>query len=183
MRLFIGLPIPAQLAQTLARAARATNLPNARWTPPENMHLTLVFLGEVADSEARLPAILHELDGLHLTPIRLRLTHLDTFPRAGVLFAEIQPTPTLLHLQSEVATRMARCGFPPPPDSKDERPYHPHLTLARLRSPVRLKSHQTTLPASVLQPFVADTVNLYRSHSAPAGVRYEVLASKAATEE
>src|ERR1019366_10647256 len=109
MCLFIGLPIPVRLAQALARHARATNLANVRWTPPENMHLTLVFLGEVA--EERLPAVLHALDELDAEPLQIRLTHLEAFARAGVFFAEADPAPELLQLPAQVATRMARCGF------------------------------------------------------------------------
>jgi hypothetical protein len=45
MRLFRSLPVPTQLAQSLARIARTLVPPDARWIPPGNMHLTLVFLG------------------------------------------------------------------------------------------------------------------------------------------
>jgi len=45
VRLFLGLPVPPEL--TLTRLARAIELPKGRWTATENIHLTLVFLGEV----------------------------------------------------------------------------------------------------------------------------------------
>jgi len=48
MRLFLGLPIPSELTQALTRLAQAIELPKGRRTAPENLHLTLVFLGEVA---------------------------------------------------------------------------------------------------------------------------------------
>jgi 2'-5' RNA ligase len=181
MRLFLGLPTPDELAQSLARIARSLALPGARWTPPGNIHLTLVFLGSVSDD--KLPAILHELDHLNPPHLHLRITRLGTFPRAGVLFAEVEPTPALLALQSDVAARMARCGFPRDSDSDsdsdaDARPYHPHITLARLRAATRLTDRQATLPASAPRTFDADCVNLYQSRTLPEGVRYEILASR-----
>lgn len=169
MRLFLGLPIPAELANTLARTARTLNLPNARVLPPENLHVTLSFLGQVG--QAKLPAILRELDGLQVEPVLLRFTSIDLFPRAGILFAEIDPTLRLLSLQRQVVARMARCGFPP-----DDRPYHPHVTLARLRSPTPLSSKQTILPSAAQEQFTADVVNLYQSRTLPTGAHYEILA-------
>jgi 2'-5' RNA ligase len=173
MRLFLGLPIPPELAQTLTRLTRAIELPKGRRTAPENLHLTLVFLGEVA--EPTLPHIERELSELNFAPFQLKLTSLSTFPRAGVLISEVEPARPLLHLQAKIAANMARCGFAP-----EDRPYQPHITLARFRGPLRLsKSH--ILPASLQRSFSADTVNLYRSNLTPTGPHYEVLAKKAAT--
>jgi RNA 2',3'-cyclic 3'-phosphodiesterase len=173
MRLFIGLPTPAELANALARHARTIPLSNARWTPPENIHLTLVFLGEVA--EHTFPTIKQELDELAFAPFPIKLADLNTFPRAGVLIAEIDPTPRLMHLQAQIASRMARCGFPP-----EDRPYHPHLTLARFHGSLRLSSTQRILSTQLRRSFTADTVNLYRSNLTSTGPHYEILAQKRA---
>jgi RNA 2',3'-cyclic 3'-phosphodiesterase len=177
MRLFLGLPIPPELAQALTRLTRAIELPKGRRTAPENLHLTLVFLGEVA--EPTLPSIERELSELNFAPFPLKLTSLNTFPRAGVLVAEVEPTRPLLHLQAKVAVATARCGFPPKdPEDPEAHPYHPHLTLARFHGLLRLNQSQHTLPPSLLRSFTADTVNLYRSHSTPTGSRYEILKSR-----
>jgi 2'-5' RNA ligase len=171
MRLFLGLPIPPELAQTLIRRTQTIELPKGRRTEPENLHLTLVFLGEVP--ELKLPPIEHELSELNFAPLQIKPTSLNTFPRAGVLIAEIEPTRPLLHLQANVAAAMARCGFPP-----EARPYHPHITLARFHGPLRLNKIQQPLPPSSQRSFTADTVNLYRSHP---GSTYEILAQKNST--
>ncbi len=152
MRLFLGLPIPPELAQALTRLTRTIELPKGRRTAPENLHLTLVFLGEVA--EPTLPSIEHELAELNFAPFPLKLTSLNTFPRAGVVVAEVEPTHPLLHLQAKVAAATARCGFHPK-DPEDQE--------------VRQRS------------FRADTVNLYRSHLTPTGSHYEILAQKKST--
>ena len=174
MRLFLGLPIPPELAQALTRLTRAIELPKGRHTAPENLHLTLVFLGEVA--EPTLPLIEHEVSKLNFAPLQLKLTSLNTFPRASVLLAEVEPTRPILHLQAKVAASMARCGFAP--EDPEVHPYHPHITLARFHGPLRLSQSQHTLPPSFQRSFTADTVNLYRSHLTPTGAHYEVLAQK-----
>lgn len=170
MRLFIGLPVPAELADTLARHARTIPIPKGRWITPENLHVTLVFLGEVA--EQALPSIKNELEQLNFSPFPIRLTNLNTFPRAGVLIVEVDPNQRLLHLQAQVVSRMVHCGFVP-----EERPYHPHITLARFLGSraLRLSESQRTLSASLRRSFSADTINLYRSNLTPNGAHYEIL--------
>ena len=177
MRLFLGLPIPPELAQTLTRRTQAIELLKGRRTAPENLHLTLVFLGEVA--EPKLPPIEHELSELNFAPLQIKLTTLNTFQRAGVLIAEIEPTRPLLHLQATVAADMARCGFPP--KDPEPRPYHPHVTLARYHGPLRLTKSEQALPLFPQLSFTDDTVNLYRSHPGPTGSTYEILAQKKST--
>jgi 2'-5' RNA ligase len=174
MRLFLGLPIPSELAEALTRLTRAIELPKGRRAAPENIHLTLVFLGEVA--EPTLPHIERELSGLNFASFQLKLTSLNTFPRAGVLFAEVDPTGPLLDLQAKVAASMARCGF-----AAEDRPYQPHITLARFHGPRRLNKSQHALPPSFQHSFHADTVNLYRSNLTPTGSHYEILAQKKST--
>ncbi|MCU1249158.1 MAG: 2-5 ligase [Edaphobacter sp.] len=174
MRLFLGLPIPPELAQALTRLTAAIELPKSRRTAAENIHLTLVFLGEVA--EPTLTLIEQELSELAFAPFPLKFTSLNTFPLAGVLFAEIEPSPALLHLQAEVASSMRLCGFAP-----EARPYHPHITLARFHGPLRLSLGQRALSPSLHPSFIADTVNLYRSHLTPTRPRYEILAQKKST--
>jgi RNA 2',3'-cyclic 3'-phosphodiesterase len=171
MRLFLGLSIPPELAQPLTRLTRAIELPKGRLTAPENIHLTLVFLGEVA--EPTLSPIEQELSKLTFAPFPLKLTSLNTFSRAGVLVAEVEPARALLQLQAKVAAGMTRCGFAPEP-----RPYHPHITLARFHGPLRLSKSQHALPPSLQRNFSADTVNLYRSNLTPTASHYEILAQK-----
>jgi RNA 2',3'-cyclic 3'-phosphodiesterase len=173
MRLFIGLPVPDALAQGLVRTARALNLPSARWTPPENLHLTLFFLGQV--SEDKLPMILGELDQVNFAPLELRFTQLGCFPRAGILFADLEATPRLLRLQAHVALGMVKCGF-----ASEGRPYHPHVTLARMRSPIRLDRRLIALPSQLQQRFTVAAVNLYGSRTLSTGAQYEIIAAKRA---
>jgi 2'-5' RNA ligase len=173
MRLFIGLPIPVELTRSLIRTAQTMHLPEPRWTAPEKAHLTLVFLGEA--SQDRLPSIEQELTRLNVTTLHLRIIGLGSFPRSGILFAEVDPAPALLRLQEQVVERMTRCGFVAEP-----RPYRPHITLARLRSPLQLGKTQMARIDPARHSFRVEEVNLYRSHLSAKGSSYEVLASKRA---
>lgn len=172
MRLFLGLPVPVELARALIRAAQQIDLPKARWTAPEKAHLTLVFLGEVADD--RLSAIMQELAELEAASLQLRITRLGSFSRTGVLFAEVDPASDLRHLQAQVEQRMSRCDF-----IQERRPYRPHITLARFHpvrglNQARLASLRSPLPVS----FRVDAMNLYRSHLSSKGSSYEILVQK-----
>lgn len=172
MRLFIGLPVPVELTRSLIRSAQTMHLPEPRWTPPEKAHLTLVFLGEVA--EERLHSITQELNWLNVTTLHLKVIGLGSFPRSSILFAQVDPAPALMSLQKQVAEHMARCGFTPEP-----RPYHPHITLARLRSPLRGQTQLAQLDPK-RHSFRTEEMNLYRSRLSTKGSSYEILASKRA---
>lgn len=177
MRLFVGLPIPIEIAQSLIRTVQTIDLPKARWTAPEKYHLTLVFLGEV--DEDRLPEIKHELAELDIPPLQLKINSLGSFSRTGVVFAEVESTPGLLHLQAEIEERMVCCGF-----IQKSRPYRPHITLAHIHRTQRLSKNQfASLTSQVQRNFRIEAINLYRSHLSAKGSSYEILAQKRYTHE
>ncbi len=173
MRLFLGMPIPPELAQSLTRRTQAIELPKGRRTAPENLHLTLVFLGQVP--EPTLPHIERELSELNFAPFPLKLTSVNTFPRGGVLVAEVEPARALLHLQER---------SPPPWPAAASPPKTVPTTLTS-HSPASMgrydSANQQSLPTSLQRSFTADTVNLYRSNLTPTGSHYEILAQKKAT--
>lgn len=125
-RLFTGLEIPAEVAQTLSFLRGG--LPGARWIDPENYHLTLRFIGDV-DS-----AVAHEIASLlgrvNRASFDLRLDGLSSFggrkPRAVV--AAAAPSLGLIELQAEHERLLRRVGLEP-----EGRKFTPHVTLARLR--------------------------------------------------
>lgn len=123
-RLFVGLMActDAQLA-IAAHAARWDWPSNTQLTPPERMHLTLTFLGDVGETdEARLH--LH-LARVPMDPIDLRLTSVELFNNSiAVLRPEQSRTLELLH--GEIATQIEAMKLGP-----DRTPWKPHITLAR----------------------------------------------------
>jgi 2'-5' RNA ligase len=125
-RLFTGLEIPTSIRQSLS--ILRGGLPGARWTDPENYHLTLRFIGDVDDTVAH--EVAHMLGQVKRTRFELRLEGLASFggrrPRAVI--ATTAATPALLELQYEHERLMQRVGLEP-----EGRKYTPHVTLARLR--------------------------------------------------
>ena len=125
-RLFTGLEIPRQVAESLSMMRGG--LPGARWIDPENYHLTLRFIGDIDDALAR------DIGGLlgrvQRRPFELRLDGLTSFggrkPRA--LVASATAVAPLLELQAEQERLLQRVGLEP-----EGRKYIPHVTLARLR--------------------------------------------------
>ncbi|RSL16868.1 2'-5' RNA ligase [Edaphobacter aggregans] len=175
MRLFIGIALPPSLSQLLAQAAHTLiptegqQRPRITWTRPENMHITLSFLGQV--DPARLDHIQRSLAAIHAPKLHLQLNGSGSFPKAGILHAQIKPSPSLLNLAEQVFQSMETCGFP-----RERRPYTPHITLARSKEPIRIPPHKADNPA-FQQSFTAHELRLYESITRPEGAHYEVKAA------
>jgi 2'-5' RNA ligase len=125
-RLFTGLEIPKEVAQSLSLLRGG--LPGARWIDSENYHITLRFIGDIDDRLAHEIASL--LDGVRRRSFEVRFGNLMSFggrkPRAVVV--AVEPIQPLLELQSELERLMQRLGLEP-----EGRKFIPHVTLARLR--------------------------------------------------
>jgi 2'-5' RNA ligase len=146
MRLFVALDLPWEIKEELSDLS--FNMIGARWVPTDNFHLTLRFIGEASRLQAE------EID-LALATLRGRsfafsLAGLGWFEKAGrvsSLWVGVERNEHLAKLQSKVESALYRMGLPP-----DRRRFTPHVTLARMDSPVT--------PA--LAQFVQAN-NLYRS--------------------
>jgi 2'-5' RNA ligase len=125
-RLFTGLEIPSDVAQSLATLRGG--LPGARWVDPENYHVTLRFIGDVDDVVAHEVASM--LGRVRRGAFELRVEDLKSFggrkPRAVV--ATLGPGQAVMELQAEHERLMQRVGLEP-----EGRKYIPHVTVARLR--------------------------------------------------
>lgn len=128
IRLFVALPVPDDLREVLT--GFQNGLPGARWTEPDNFHLTLRFIGEVDYGMA--DDLAHLLMKIDAPCVDVTLDGFDWFGnkrKPAVLFARAQKTDGLLHLQRKVESAAVRCGLKP-----ESRKYHPHVTLARLKT-------------------------------------------------
>ncbi len=179
-RTFIALPLPAAVRSRLdaLQQALAPAVEGARWVGPEALHLTLAFLGDVADPDLNA-VCLAVAESVRKQPrFSLEVRGLGAFPDAGrprILWAGIEgDLDRLASVQRAASDAATRAGYRP----ADER-FHPHITLARLK-PGRG-------PATDLGPlierhrawrggvFSADTVITYASTTTPDGPAYAPL--------
>jgi 2'-5' RNA ligase len=169
MRLFVALSLPDTVRDRL-EALQTGGIPGARWVPWENLHITLRFVGEVDGAQARdLDECLSRIDA---PAFDLELVGLDTFgegPKLRSLHAGVAPEPALTHLQSKVATAIARAGL-----AKDRQKFRPHVTLARFKGDPGPKLHQFVADKSPLRvgPFAVDRFVLYSSTLGSEGPHY-----------
>ena len=124
-RLFFGLwPDPAARGQ-LARLAEQFQPPGGRRHHPDDLHITLLFLGQVDD--ARQPCIYQAADAVQAPTFSLRLDTLGHWPRPRILWCgpSLVPEP-LQRLVTDLQQGLQGCGFEP-----ERRRYKPHVTLQR----------------------------------------------------
>ncbi|MDQ4058058.1 MAG: RNA 2',3'-cyclic phosphodiesterase [Actinomycetota bacterium] len=176
LRLFVAVDVPTEQREALAAALapRRSRLEGARWTKPENQHVTLKFLGWV--DSARLDDVSAALGpvGRSHRAAPLSLTGLGAFPserRARVLWVGLEdPTGLLPRLATATDEALAPLGF-----ERESRAFSPHLTLARLKRPASVSDLVIEPFDAGTRPFVVNHLALYRSYLNPQGARYEVL--------
>lgn len=171
MRAFIAIEVPdgmqhdlSGLARQLARACEG------RFVPPANRHVALAFLGNI--DERQVGSALDAMDAAlrDAGPLVLRSTGLGTFgrPSDATLWLGLDPAPGLARLAERVREELAVRGVP-----FDEKPFKPHITLAR----------RTRIPAADLSllafpvPCEAHVVTLFKSTLEPEGAVYKPLYS------
>ncbi len=174
-RMFLAVALDDECRHAVAAHLEASlgerTLPG-RTARPENWHITLRFLGETTSQQA--DAILAHLDEhLMVEPFRVKLAGLGGFPRerkASVLWMGASGDLDPLHaLAAESETAAQRAGFEP-----EGRPFHPHVTLSRIRPPTDVRGLIDLVPASGIRIDV-EAVTLFRSLLGSGPARYEVV--------
>ena len=187
MRLFVAVDLdePARAVAAGSARALATRLPRTdapspvRWVPAEQLHLTLRFLGEVA--ERQVASVRHALrppwDAVVFTS---RLTGVDLFPLSGaprVIWRGVdEGQEQMVALKSELDRRLAPVGFEP-----ETRPFRAHLTLGRVKRRAAISGPALRAVLSRHEPetarWVVDRVSLFESRMSFRGVTYHVVES------
>lgn len=175
LRLFIALPLPepvlkaCQSLQTKLKAHYRELDSPIRWSPPENLHLTLHFLGQTPRQQLPELVLLLKKVAANTPVMTLNLLKLNGFPHADqarVLFWDFEQNSELLNLQQSLGQGLTELGF-----KLEKREFHPHLTLARF------KHVQPVADIPDLNPirFEATHLMLYQSELHPEGSRYQAL--------
>ncbi len=171
-RLFVGIPLPEDVRAELGRLA--CGLPGAKWVAPENLHITLRFIGEVGGDVAE--DVDHALRRFVMPPFDLAIAGVGWFEtgrKVHTLWAGIDRQELLLRLQEKVETALVRQGLEP-----ERRKFKAHVTLARFRNgaPARIGAFLEHHSRLAIGPFRVDHFTLYESHLGSDGAHYEALA-------
>ncbi len=129
IRLFVALELPDEVKERLSHLKGG--VPGARWLPPEQLHLTLRFIGDVAEDVAT--DVQTELAHVKAEPFDFYLDGTGCFGegrKARVLWAGLEASDELVHLRKKVEMAVEHAGLEP-----ETRKFTPHVTLARLRHP------------------------------------------------
>lgn len=186
VRAFVAVPVeePVTLRRLAGARSLLPDLHGIRWIPPGQIHLTLKFLGEIeeeridaAKAATARAARTAEGDPPGAGPFRLTIEGLGAFPPHGgarVLWAGCgEGADALCSLAARVEAAFAGEGFPP-----EERPFSPHLTLARVKDPDagrRLSRGLASLPREPFGALGVGTLVLYRSELSRSGAEHVEL--------
>jgi 2'-5' RNA ligase len=181
VRLFVAIDLdePARVAigELQRRVVKALG-PEQSLKPvdPARMHLTLAFLGEIAESAAA-PIVTALSKAIEMRPFAAGFQGLGVFPERGaprVLWLGVAAgAPQIMDVQREIAGRLEGAGV-----VLERRPFHPHLTLARWKAS-RPADRQRALSAGCHTSIAAVTVDhttLYQSRLSQKGPAYIALA-------
>jgi len=184
VRLFVALEIPSAVRDNLSAflsemGALTEKLGErrVRWVRPENLHVTLKFIGEVAD--AKLAAIRTALSTVpSVAPIDVRFRGLGFFPnenRPTVLWAGLDASPHLSAFAGDIDSALNTMGI-----AKEKRAFVPHLTLGRFAVPLLHEKLRAAIQKNrerELGSFQASEFQLIESKLKPSGAEYTSLAS------
>lgn len=169
-RCFIAVPLPEQMKTRLGRlqGRLGTCLDQVRWVRPDNLHITLRFLGDQPEDS------LEKLGNSMLSVGRLNgafnvCCHgIGAYPsprRSRVIWVGLQPDPRWVMLHQTLTRQIEPCGIPP-----EQRPFSPHLTLGRVRrDPQDLRLALEPFADIDCGSLTIDRITLYESRLRPGG--------------
>jgi 2'-5' RNA ligase len=179
VRLFVAINLPETEKRRLAAAVgelAAHELP-VRWADTDSLHITLKFLGEVAESVRPAVASALRTAVLERRVFQLTLSDLGAFPsmsRPNIFWVGSTQPSELAELVGAIETQFERIGF-----AREGRAYTPHITIGRVKKDAVIKDRAVMdrLPGQFRYKAEVSvrTVDLMRSHLGPRGARYEVL--------
>ena len=169
MRTFIALELPEEFVGELAQTARVlSSSVEGRFMPRSNYHVTLAFLGEIHEDEARLAMDAIDEACQDIGAVGLSCNGLGTFGRArdATLWLGLDPDQGLSELAASVRAELTARGV-----GFDNKPFRPHITLARRARIPRGILSDLPFPA----PVAASRATLFRSVLSKDGATYKPI--------
>jgi len=177
IRCFVAFPLPAAVKNAIRRLQSdlKPSMPKIRWTRPDNLHLTLRFLGDQPEDslEKLAETVLSVGDSSHC--FQLTFSGLDAFPswhRGRVLWLGLAQPELVSQLHQKLSDGLLQLGIPEEP-----RPFHPHLTIGRCRQPMALPQRPAGGRSRTVAEFRVDRLVLYQSRLTLQGARHTELCS------
>jgi 2'-5' RNA ligase len=182
IRTFIAVEIPENITSVIRELQQGLKDygVDIRWIRPENIHLTLKFLGDVeaVDVDKISGAISKTVDGVASIPLQAK--GIGVFPgikRPRVLWVGLTgQLELLIRLQKTLDENLKGIGFP-----KEKRSFKSHLTIGRMKAKINSKKIVDALMAFrnfESETFIADKIILFKSELKPQGALYTNLASE-----
>lgn len=168
-RLFIALPLPEEAQDALKKLHQ--RIKGVRWTAPQNLHLTLRFIG--ASDVMREKKILNALYGIIMPQITLHLRGVGFWP--GILWVGVEASQELVRLKQAVNGAFMASDIKPEPKK-----FMPHVTIARTNSALQIEELQSFLERNAsfsMQPVMIDRLALYESQTLAEGSIYHETVS------
>jgi len=185
IRSFIAIELPEEVREGLVRLRNAIKRDEhkfVKWVSPDGIHLTLKFLGNIPSK--RVTEITEAIEKVtqEISPFHLEISGLGVFPslrQTRVLWVGIGGAVyKLSKLQRNIDSALDVLGF-----AKEERPFVPHLTLARLRpgaSTLERRNFGELVGSTIFEdkyPIEVEAVSLMRSQLTPTGAFYTRLSA------
>lgn len=179
-RIFIAIRLPEDTKEELVSLQEKwLDLP-CRWTTKENLHITLVFLGNTSDNELQeISRILHDIAPRH-SPFSVEFSRISYGPSAKdprMIWVEDNPSAELLHLQKALEKELAGSHvlhFVP-----EKRPWTVHLTLGRLNAEfTRIElEERPEINEEISLSFAVDSIEIMESRLKQGAVKYSIIES------
>jgi len=183
LRTFIAIEIPARIQDAIAQSTASLRnaLPRTlvRWVAPQNVHLTLKFLGDVSSTNLEQLAGSIQVKAASHTTFSMSVGGLGAFPnprRARVVWIGIEAPPVLESLRSGLEAAVAQLGYAP-----EGRLFSPHLTIGRLGQNLSASDNQfirsalEAVKVGLLGTLRVEAVHIFKSDLRPGGPIYTRL--------
>ncbi len=179
MRVFLGIGLPPVVRDAIASSIASIRSLHAPvgWTPPENLHITLNFLGEISPERVRIVERPMRAVASGSGPFSLATAGGGAFPgtrNPRVLWVGfLEPLELVRQLQQNMTDALSGAGFP-----REDRPFHPHITVGRTRGALPPAWGERFVQAFSGKGFGVVPVSsftLYESRPRPGGTVYAPL--------
>ena len=185
IRAFIAVELPAEVKKELSELEaqlKKNSPPMVRWVDPNNIHITLKFLGEIPEESIDELMLAMEEGAKGIKTFNLEVSGVGAFPnmeRAQVVWVGVRgDLAQISRLQKNIEANTEQLGYP-----RENRGFTPHLTVGRMRNEASSNERQrlgkllTETMFTATNKITVSAVNLMRSQLSSSGAIYTCLGS------